>query len=254
MTEPSEDLPDRVILTRPAGRNEALAARLTDSGVAVEIMPAIAIEAVEGLNASRLMAEQTPEDWVFFVSVNAVRMADQLCPLTDWPARHFVAVGRATASALAEAGRPPEIVPTPGAEETEGLLARLNPEWLHGRGAWIVRGCGGRDLLRDSLARMGARVHLLEVYRRLRPPMDVESLATRSQRPLWMVTSPEALTNIVAAAPSGAVRDWLLNSDLVVINERTRHLAREQGFAGGVLVSGGPDDEAMARVVRKVFC
>ncbi|MFP4294503.1 MAG: uroporphyrinogen-III synthase [Halothiobacillaceae bacterium] len=245
--------PELVVLTRPEGRNESLAARLATWGVDVAIMPAIAIEPVKQLSAAQTLAGQDADDWVFFVSATAVRQAERLRPLVEWPAGHFVAVGRATAVALAEAGRPADLVPEPGEEETEGLLARLPAERLSGRVAWIVRGCGGRALLAQALSRMGAQVRFLELYRRVRPAMDLAALAARARRALWVITSPEGLENLTEAAASGAVRDWLLNSDLIVINERTVRKARALGFSGRVLDSGGPDDETMAQAVRAIL-
>lgn len=76
MADPSAAMPPLAVLTRPSGRNEALAARLRAHGWEACVLPALEIlplDCLEGL--------PMPEDYdmVVFVSGNAARLyLDQL--------------------------------------------------------------------------------------------------------------------------------------------------------------------------------
>jgi len=244
---------DAVILTRPAGRNAALAAALQPLGIPVIEQPALAIEPIRSPEARAALQAIEAGDLVFFVSPRAVEQACALHPLTDWPAVQLAAVGRATAAALREQGAEVVIVPAPGEEESEGVLRHPALANMNGRRAWIIRGEGGRNLMRQTLAERGAEVRLVEVYRRICPPMALATLAARYRHPLWVISSPQSLQCLYQRAETAELRDWLLHSALIVINARTESVARAHGFVGPIWCSGGPDDEAMRATVAKVF-
>ncbi|KAG1386426.1 hypothetical protein G6F59_016868 [Rhizopus arrhizus] len=98
--------PPRVaVLTRPAGRNEALAGRLTDAGWSACILPALEIHALDGAAAD--LPRPADFDMVVFVSGNAGKQyLDQLARADGssvWPAATIAAtVGPASAQGLRE--------------------------------------------------------------------------------------------------------------------------------------------------------
>ncbi|KAG1436531.1 hypothetical protein G6F57_020623 [Rhizopus arrhizus] len=98
--------PPRVaVLTRPAGRNEALAGRLTDAGWSACILPALEIHALDVAAAD--LPRPADFDMVVFVSGNAGKQyLDQLARADGssvWPAATIAAtVGPASAQGLRE--------------------------------------------------------------------------------------------------------------------------------------------------------
>ncbi|MGM0691298.1 MAG: uroporphyrinogen-III synthase [Pseudomonadota bacterium] len=247
------DLPPirEVVLTRPAGSNAGLREALVAARPAGLVQPNVITQpllAIQPLaNGGELpdaLSAMTPADLVVFVSPRAVEAARDVRPLSDWPASEFAAVGAATGRALAEAGRPAAFLPG-SSEDSEGLLECLRDVPMSGRRVWIIRGETGRELLADSLAARGAELHFVAVYQRecpgARPPFPAGPAC------LWIVTAPQALDCFARlAGETDGSESGLLDSNLLVINERARDRAWELGVRGPILLAGGPGAETLA--------
>ncbi|MET0066976.1 MAG: uroporphyrinogen-III synthase [Candidatus Thiodiazotropha sp.] len=187
-------------------------------------------------------------DLMIFVSPNAVDFATRRIRPEDWETRAVAAVGASTARALEQIGRPVDWLPEQG-YDSEGLLSLAQLAQPKGQRILIVRGEGGRALLGDTLAERGARISYAEVYRRVRPETPPEPLLRRWPEEVQVVTvtSLEVLRNLVAMLGEPG---WLLLSrtPLVVISERMREVAREQGFTQ-VILADGADDRSMVRTI-----
>jgi uroporphyrinogen-III synthase len=233
-----------VLVTRPAAQAERLCALIEAAGGRAIRLPVLDIEpAADPAPLRRLLAERW--DLLIFVSRNAVEQALPLLPGGALPSGpRLAAVGRATAEALAGAGRAPDLVPA-GRYDSETLLEMPELADVRGWRVLIVRGEGGRTLMRDTLAGRGAEVVYAEVYRRVLPSSDVDALVARwdEQVAVTMATSDEALRNLLTlVGPAG--RAALLATPLVVVAERTADLARQLGF-GEVGVAARADDESI---------
>jgi uroporphyrinogen-III synthase len=101
----------KVLLTRPEGRNEALAEELRGSGHEVECVPLVALEPL-----GDDPIELDGYDWVVVTSAMGAR---ELRRRGRGRPRRFAAVGRATADALGGADLIPRV------SSQEGLLAEL---------------------------------------------------------------------------------------------------------------------------------
>ncbi len=258
------DLPPirEIVLTRPEGSNavlrEALAAARPALPLNVEpemtVRPVLAVRPLpDGGQLPEALTQMQPEDLVVFVSPRAVDVAEAVRPLREWLPRHVAAVGVATGRALAAAGRTDAVLPD-GSEDSEGLLERLDrldklP--MDGRAVWIIRAKTGRGLLAKSLAARGARPHFVAVYQSECPeagsvtPPGPDRLGPDR---LWIVTAPQAI-DCLAALSTGTDGggSGLLDSSLLVINERARDRARALGFRGPIAIAGGPGPETLAR-------
>jgi uroporphyrinogen-III synthase len=193
-----------ILLTRPAGQNEALAAALQAHGAEAWLLPLIEILPPAEADAAALqaMAAQLPDfDLAFFVSPNAVEHALRLLPRPLWPASLRVAtVGPGTARALHEAGFAEVIVPSNGFD-SEAVLAlpEFSAPAVAGRRVLILRGNGGRELLAESLFARGVQLAVRTCYQRRAPVLDVAPLlqAAHTGRLQAMVfSSSEAVDNL----------------------------------------------------------
>jgi uroporphyrinogen-III synthase len=158
------------------------------------------------------------------------------------------AVGRGTARALTAAGRAPDLVPN-DRYESEALLEMPELADMRGRRALIVRGEGGRALFAQAMTERGAEVRFAEVYRRVRPAVDVAPLLARWSEEVGfvMATSDEVLLNLAELlGQEGRAR--LLATPLVVIAERTAQTARDLGFQT-IRVAERADDESIVRAL-----
>jgi uroporphyrinogen III methyltransferase/synthase len=154
----------RILLTRPEGRNEKLAAALSHRGHEVACEPLIEVEPL-----GDEPVDLDGYDWLIVTSVTGAR---ELRRRARGEARRVAAIGRATADALGGADLVPQV------STQEGLLA----EFPRPAGRVLFAGAeSARRLLVDEL---GADFVPLYRTRELRPPelpeADVAVLASSS--------------------------------------------------------------------------
>jgi len=241
-----------VLITRPAAQAEALCRLIETAGGKAIRFPTIAIESIADREPVRKLLTR---DWdlILFVSRNAVEHALPLLPNRRLPAKlRLGAIGAATARALAEAGRAPDLIPS-GRFDSESLLALPELADLDDRRVLIVRGVGGRGLLGDTLAERGAQLAYAEVYRRALPVTNAAPLLTRWRQDVQLVTatSGEVLGNLLTLIGRNG-RDLLLDTPLVVISKRTEKTATALGFTRVEPADGASDTAVLAALCRLV--
>jgi len=209
-----------VILTRPAGRNHALARRLQAHGVATLALPALVLAPLS-CDAGAL-PRPNDYDLVVFVSGAAARAyAEQLqhiAHLSQWPAHVPAAcVGPATARALRGPFWPPTLrILHPAAEaprhDSEALWQVLQAVLPGIQRVLIVRGATGREWLSERLSRAAIDVARHAAYQRQAaawPDAAQQRLAQwhgEGATPVWLVTSTASLDALHAHI---ARADWL---------------------------------------------
>lgn len=241
----------RVLVTRPASQASGLSDMIRAAGGEPVLFPTLAIEPVapDVGEIERLAACDT----VIFVSANAAVHGYPVLRDLDGPGtRRVLAVGHATRQVLADMGCRNVAAPPAGQRSSEGLLASPGLQDVADRAICIVRGQGGRDVLKRELVARGARVSYLECYRRRLPRSPDTAVLTRAlgdqhDRLVVSATSVTGLINLLVLAPD-ASRPRLIGRPLVVIGSRQRAAAREQGWTGPVLEAGAGDAEIVAEI------
>ena len=241
-----------VVVTRPAAQAGPMVERLEALGARVVRLPLLAIEPPLDLEAARAMVRAAATcDLAVFVSTNAVDHGLALLRETcgGVPAgMRLAAIGLATAQALQAQARAPDLVPA-GGFDSESLLAleELQAERVQGRRVVIFRGNGGREKLSATLRARGAEVLYAEVYRRVRPSVDVEALRTLGEAgriDALVVTSGESLEHLFEAFPRPP-HHWLDRAALVVPSARIGEAARRHGHPLEPVVASEAGDEAL---------
>ncbi len=240
-----------VVVTRPAAQAAPMAARLEALGARVIRVPLLAVEAPADPAAARsVLSNASRFDLAVFVSTNAVERGLAMLQEAGGlpPGLRLAAIGRATAEALRAQACPPDLVPA-GGFDSEALLAleAMQPARVAGQRVLIVRGEGGRETLAETLRARGARVEYAEVYRRVRPPVDVEGLAAlgeAGQIDAIVLTSGEALEHLFETFPRPP-HGWLDGVALVVPSARVGEAARRHGYPRVPLVAREAGDEAL---------
>lgn len=252
MTQPLAGL--TVVVTRPDRQAGPLLRLLREAGAATIAFPTLVIERIELDDAARRRCTPDAHDWVVFTSTNAVECAFAQLPR---PGRARVAaVGRATARALVELGVAVDATPA-DVSDSEGLLATRELAEVGGRRILILKGAGGRDKLRETLAARGAEVTVGEVYRRrVATPgdhaLDRLAQACVAEAPVIAVTSVEVLDALLGLAPD-ARHPRLRHATLLVPGDRVAAAARERRWGGSVIVAPSAEDATMvATLVRAV--
>lgn len=234
-----------ILNTRPAAQAAGLSATLRAAGATVSELPLIDIRPRELTAAeARLLLDLDRYDAVFFVSANAARHGLEAVAgyWPQWPhALPAYAVGEGTAAPLREAGL---TVHLPSRTDSEGLLAL--PEWQApaGRRVLVLRGVGGRELLRETLQARGARVDVIELYHRELPPDAAVRWSQLARPDVVLLTSPDALRHWREVAGPEALQPlWL------VVSPRLREQAEAAGAR--VLVAAGVDEGRLLAALQR---
>jgi uroporphyrinogen-III synthase len=235
-----------VVVTRPAAQAARFAALATAAGATPMLLPTLEIEPIELDAAARARLAPDNFDWTVYTSANAVESSLRQLPRTR--RTRVAAVGRATARALEDHGIEVHAIPRTTAD-SEGLLKLDCFADLHGQRVLILKGRGGRTLLREEFARRGAEVVIGDVYLRRAATATPEALdelqrACAAGRAVVAATSVEILAALLELAPDARCPQ-LRDAALLVPGERVAAAARHHGWRGRLVVAPGAEDSLM---------
>ena len=234
-----------VLLTRSEEQNRFFNSGLAESDVSVLSKPLLQFSAYPFTEeVKKKVIDLDRFDHIVFVSQNAVRYG--LPHLQDywpqWPeGLMWYAVGPATALRLGD-WNISAIVPETAS--SEGLLALK--ELTAPEKVLIVRGVGGRELLRESLISRGAEVDYLEVYQRILVPYQEKFDLDADSEIIVTIYSGEAMKRCAELI------DNLECCTLVVPSMRLQTMAFEIGF-DKVCLAASQHDEAMLETILQVI-
>lgn len=236
----------RILVTRPAAQADSLCEQIASLGGIPQRLPLLAIEACEGDAVERLLAAGNA-DWWIFTSANAVRHSG-LGSGAHWPER-IAAIGAATARALEAEGHPPSLVPS-HRFSSEALLDLPPMHQVGGQRIVIVTGENGLTTLADTLRERGADVETIAVYRRVpvaHPPALLRTEIEPSD--LVVLTSGDALQQLLDAVGDGPLRQSLLSKPVVVPSRRVLEQAQAAGFEDRIIVPDSMSDAAILQAL-----
>jgi len=243
----------RILVTRPRAQSAALASLIGEAGGEAILFPAIEIaDPIDAGPARARLGRLESFDWAIFISANAAERGLALLG-RSWPGKvRAAAVGAGTRRLLLEHGVPDVIAPK-GRADSEALLAMPEFDTVRGQRVAIIRGEGGREILRDELQARGASVEYVECYRRVLPQADPGPLLSqwvRGEVHAVTVNSAEALSNLLAVVgEAGASR--VRSAPLFVPHPRVGDEAQRQGIAR--VVVAGPGDSEMLQALVAYF-
>jgi uroporphyrinogen-III synthase len=231
-----------LVVTRPAPDAAALVRPIRALHGRPLPLPGLSLRASDA-GAAQLRAADRYDGWIF-VSPAAVRFAFRAAPsLRMADGALICCVGAGTRRALARRGL--AAIAPDGRADSEGLLALPELVDVRGRRFALVGAPGGRDLIATTLRARGAEVEPVHVYERVPPrwtARQLRSLAQAAEPLITLVSSGEALSNLVARLPRDALQR-LRSRALVVGSERLAALARANAFADvHVAASALPED------------
>jgi len=194
-----------VVVTRARSQASALAALLTAAGARCLEVPTLEIVPPDNfapLDAA--LSHLSGYDWVIFTSANGVaafmnRLFQQGMDVRALGGAKIAAIGPATAQALNEWGITPEVVPA--SFVAEELAAALTPRISEGTRVLLARAQVAREVLPETLARMGAQVDVAPVYKALPPqalPQDAAAALQEGRVDILTFTSSATVHNFSA--------------------------------------------------------
>lgn len=236
---PMSDL--SVLLTRPAHQSQQLASMITDAGAKVVLFPTLAIRNIASVTTEDLSAF----DIVIFLSANAV--------VVDQPNARVIAMGPGTQEAMVARNYTQVLLPEPP-YNSESILAMPELQSIQSKKIAIIAGKGGRNLLQQSLLKLGAHVEKIDVYQRFRPDSDLARL-----NEFWLATtrvivstSIESLQNLIEMVPE-TQHPLLFATPLLVISDRVATAAKSMAPFESIIVAGSAQNQAIFQTLKKCY-
>lgn len=244
-----------VVITRPTRQTEVLAKLISAQGGHPILFPLLAITALDDTAAFDAQAANLDSyQWAFFISTNAVEYGMQRLAQLGL---HFpdtlrcAAIGPTTAQMLQNFGVHNILTPAER-YDSESLLACPELQDMTGQRCLIFRGVGGRELLAEKLRERGATVAFAECYRRINPSTDLSPLTRlwqNGQLHAIVITSSEALRNLLGMAKQAEDTDWLETTPLFVNHARIAEQAARHGLQA--IIAAAPGDDAMLAALEQ---
>lgn len=255
-----------VLLTRPIGASNRLAATFSHFGCQTLVCPTLSTETSPA--ASLDLASLDDVDLIFFVSGAAVRaFGEQL----QAQGRHLkttlqmAAVGLSTATEIARVlGRTDVILPEPCApEDSESLWKVMQARGNFPRHVLIVRGQSGREWFADQLRQQGIRVSIHAAYCRTQATWDdglvirLRGFVASGHVPVMVCTSEQGILALVRLAKQHDLYSWCANGRFVVTHARHQEVLVDQFQFGDVqkrrqIFLSGIQDDAILCTVQSV--
>jgi uroporphyrinogen III methyltransferase/synthase len=220
----------RIVITRDRTQAPELTNRLAALGAEVIECPVIEIR-----RSDVSMPDLDKYDWVIFTSVNGVRhFIDLLDDIRRLKGR-IAAVGASTKAALESLRLKVDRVPNEYV--AEGIVEAFANDDLEGKRILLPRAAVARDLVPVELAKRGALVDVLEVYRTVVPgDAAVHAAEAFDDKPDWVtftssstvknllsVLSPEKLEGVRLASIGPVTSETLRKHGLTVACEAQPH-------------------------------
>lgn len=240
-----------ILVTRSGAEGRQLARVLQDQGLRAEHFAPVALAGPEDPEACRLeLLAALPCDRLIVPSAEALRQAVALVGREPLAATALIVPGSGTARIARELGFDRVEFPPSGGTSEHILRLPLLRE-VSGLRLLVLAAAGGRETLGRELARRGAKVQRLHVYRRLSQPIPprLEAELRASRDMITLLASGGALAALEAALASAA---WahLACGLMIAPSVRVATLARAAG-AERVEVAEGADHDAMLRALAR---
>lgn len=237
----------KFLLLRPEGKCQVSTKVLNQAGLPTVGYPLMAITPDEqGLSTFADTLTALPaQSKVIFTSTSAAELAVQSMQKQVWPTQlSYFAVGQATASRLQDIGIQAQY---PEQEDSEGLLDLAELKLVNSQSVLLVKGKGGRELIRRTLTERGADVHQLILYQRqvVAKPTPTDTWQTDEIQCI-MATSGELLEAAFATLDN----DWLRHTPWILINARLLDKAKGLGIQQ-VILSHNASDAALIKAARQ---
>jgi uroporphyrinogen-III synthase len=246
-----------VVVTRPVHQAEGLCQLIESFGGKAIRFPTLAISAPhDPAIVQRIIDRLEDYQMAIFTSANAVRWGlhwGLAGRFAEVPTLQRVAIGKATAQALAQCAVPAHWV-SPPPFNSEALLTLPVLQAVAGLSIVIFAGEGGRALLGATLEQRGAQVTKASVYRRSLPAVTMDPLLQywkQGEIQAVVVTSIESLKNLFVLADAVA-KSWLCRTPMVVVSSRSQQMALQLGAQSLPLLAPEASDAAILQTLFKL--
>jgi len=244
-----------MVITRPVHQAESFQLKLEGVGANTILFPLIEIAPPDDLVlVKKQLGDLQNYDLVIFVSANAVKQTFKYIDPTQLALLTVATTGKKTASALESAGVETDFFPTE-IFNSEALLAIPDfKSFCEGKNIAIIRGEGGRDLLRDKLLQIANSVDFINTYQRICPQKNLDSLekhAMQAELDIILLTSGTSVMNFFALVAANKNSSWINDVTLLLGSPRMQKEIPES-FQGTLAIAEDPSDETLYRKLTEI--
>ena len=244
-----------VVNTRAEHQAQPLTEKLIAAGANVISFPLLCITPPENLETvERQLASLKDYDLAIFISTNAVEQTFNKIDTSVLKTLKLACVGQKTGLALKQHGLDSDFCPE-RYFNSEALLALDElQKFIPGKKIALIKGDGGRDLLKKSLHKWGGDVKSIDVYQRTCPQHSLDLLKYHQQRQeldIIILTSGFSVQSFftLAGATSGEKSeeiDWINSVTLLLGSERLKKHIPDT-FSGKVIFAEDPHDDTLLK-------
>lgn len=236
-----------VVNTRAEHQAQPLNEKLIAAGANVINFPLLSIAAPENLEkVERQLASLADYDLAIFISTNAVEQTLNKIDTSVLKNLKLACVGEKTGLALKEYGLGIDFCPERFFNSEALLALDAFQKFIPGKKIALIKGEGGRDLLKKSLLKWGGDINSFDVYRRTCPQHNLDLLKNhqlRQELDIIILTSGFSVDNFFTLADK---TDWIDSLTLLLGSERLKkHIPGN--FKGKIIFAEDPNDNTLLK-------
>jgi len=234
-----------IAVTRPRHQTEHFQRMLEEAEAHTILFPLLEIAPPNDLSLAEKQLNKIQDyDLVIFISRNAVNQAFKTIQVSDLGSVKVASTGKKTAFSLTALNVETNFCPKT-LFNSEALLAiPAFKDFCKNKKIAIIRGEGGRDLLRDSLLKVGASVDYIDVYQRVFPQKNLDLLKQYKQRDQLDIVVLTSETSVINFFSLTTDESWINQLTLVLGSPRMRRKI-PNSFQGKLLIAEDPSDETL---------
>lgn len=220
----------QVVVTRARNQADELTQMLRSLGADAIELPVIELRPLQDYGAlDAAIAELLHYDWLIFTSTNAVTFFLERLDRSPIDARsiraRICAIGPATREAIEAVHLKVDV--TPDESAAEGIVAAFEQFDMNGKRVLLPRAASARELVPETLRKMGARVDVVDAYQNVIPTgaeARAKDVFSRSRKPDWVTfTSSSTVKNLLALVDPGALSGVRIAS-IGPVTSKTAHM------------------------------
>ncbi len=226
----------RILITRPLDGAEEMADYIRKEGGDPVVVPAIELKRIRSPEIEETIKNLKKYDWLIFTSANAVDfffeiLLEKRIDIRNLAHLKIGVIGEKTYKSLNKRGIFPDVLPKKYVAES--LVEELRKIKMKGKNVLIPRAEVAREVLPEELKNMGAEVHLLPIYRTVKPRGFEKRVYEEMKKGIDMVvfTSPSTVKNFMSI--KGIKK--ILKVPLAVIGPITREALSDYGLEPSIM-------------------
>lgn len=183
---------------------------------------------VDKLNSAKL---------IIFTSPNAVKLSMPHLKSALTTSASIAAIGPTTKQCLEQAGLQVDLQGQQA--NSESFLAQKKLSNFYGKDILIIKGAGGRELLREHFIKHSCCINEFAVYQRACPQFlgdNLKKIWKKHLINLILIHSVDALTNLINQT-NGQLQEQIKQTACLVLSERIKQVAVQNGFSNVITAS-----------------